>query len=84
MFAESTEHWLPELLQHIFKHKIGSLSYACESDASRKQLAKMKVKKTIREIETEKREQLYRSVSQAQSSSPKRDKFFSSRKFSGL
>jgi hypothetical protein len=38
----------------------------------------------IENIENEKQELLYRSVNLSTSSSPKRDKFFESRKFSGI
>jgi len=55
-----------------------------ESDESRNELNQIGVASLIEQIDNEKQEAMFRSLNQSLQSSPKRDKFFHSRRFSGL
>ena len=65
-------------------HRIGALSYACEPDQSRQQAKKANIKQHVDSIDNEKQEILYRSVNMSMDSSPKREKYFEQRKFTGV
>ncbi len=85
VLSESVQHWLPQVSQYILKSGIGHLSYPVEPEESRFELAALQVKKHISLIDSDKQEMLYRSFSaDSPTSSPKREKFFMSRKYTGL
>lgn len=81
--SEGVEHWVPQLTQYILKHRIGNLSYPCEPTESRNLAAQANISGFIETIDNDKQEVLYRSVNMSMDGSPKRDKFFESRKFTG-
>ena len=68
----------------MLKRRIGRLNYPTESNESRQMLEETGIGDLMEQIEAEKQEALYRSVDSSVRSSPKRDKFFESRKFDGL
>ena len=71
-------------MQYIMKHRIGSLSYPIEPEQSRQQAKQAGIKRHVEAIDNEKQEILYRSVNISMDSSPKREKFFEQRKFTGI
>lgn len=60
------------------------MAYPCEPDESRQQVKQANIARHIEAIDNEKQEVLYRSVNMSVESSPKREKFFESRKFTGI
>ena len=84
ILSETSQHWVPQIFQFMLKTKIGNLRFPVEPQESRDETAEINVNGLIEQIENEKQEAMFRSLNQSQSSSPKRDKFFESRKFSGL
>ena len=68
----------------MLERQIGILSYPVESEESQAQTRELQIKDTIDLIDNERQELMYRSLSMSTGSSPKRDKFFESRKYSGL
>lgn len=68
----------------MLRNRIGTLSYPVETEESRQKSLSLDMEAKVEQIDAEKQEILYRSVNISTTSSPKRDKFFESRKFSGL
>jgi len=68
----------------MLKQRIGQLNYPVESIESRLLLEESGISELMEQIESEKQEAFYRSVDSSSRSSPKRDKFFESRKFEGI
>ena len=66
------------------RHRIGALSYPIEPEQSREQARQAGIKRQVDSIDNEKQEILYRSVNISMDSSPKREKFFEQRKFTGI
>ena len=60
------------------------MSYPIEPEQSREQARQAGIKRQVDSIDNEKQEILYRSVNISMDSSPKREKFFEQRKFTGI
>ena len=84
VLSENVEHWVPQLTQYLLKLKIGSLSYPSETEESTAANQKLGMEGALRAIEEERTELQYRSLNISTTSTPKREKFFESRRFSGL
>ena len=84
VLSEGAEHWVPQLMQYILKNKIGVLSYPSEPEESYQTSEQADVTEQVFQIDQERQEAVYRSVNMSTQSSPKRDKFFESRRFSGF
>ena len=84
MLTEGIEHWVPQVTQYMLKHRIGNLNFPCETDESLEQYNRVSIKNEIGLIDADRQEILYRSLNMATQSSPKRDKFFENRKFTGF
>ena len=68
----------------MLKGCVGCLNYPQEPEESQQHTRNVQVKNQRDLIDGEKQELLFRSVNMSTQSSPKRDKFFESRKFTGF
>ena len=62
ILSETSQHWVPQILQFVLQNKIGRLHFPVEPEQSREELAEINISGAIDAIENEKQEAMFRSL----------------------